>query len=65
MNIPGLNLHKTHSGLYDDKEDTCFVSEPSCIEDKLSKIAIPRLQTVAGRVDTLESQTHHIRPSAL
>ena len=65
MDIPGLNLHRTHSGLYDDKEETCFVSEPSCIEDTLSKIVIPRLQIVAGRGDTLESQTHHIRPILL
>src|SRR6218665_488978 len=43
----------------------CFVSESSCIEDTLSKIVIPRLQIVAGRVDTLESQTHHIRPILL
>ena len=63
MDIPGLNLHKTHNGLYDDKKETCFVSESSCIEDTLSKIVIPRSQT--GRVDTLESQTHHIRPILL
>src|SRR6218665_1354374 len=58
-------MHWTHSGLYDDKEETCFVSESSCIEDTLSKIVIPRSQTVTGRVDTLESQTHHIRPILL
>src|SRR6218665_164221 len=65
VDIPGLNLHRTHTGLYDDKEETCLVSESSCIEDTLSKIVIPRLQIVAGRVDTLESQTHHIRPILL
>src|SRR6218665_3083019 len=46
-------------------EETCFVSESSCIEATLSKIVIPRLQIVAWRVDTLESQTHHIRPILL
>ena len=50
MDIPGLNLHRTHTGLYDDKEETCFVSESSCIEDTLSKIVIPRLQIVAGTI---------------
>ena len=39
------------------------MSEPSCIEDTLSKIVIPRLQIVAGRVDTSESESHHIRPT--
>ena len=65
VDIPGLNLHRTHSALYDGKEETCFVSEPSCIEDTMSKIVIPRLQIVTGRIDTLESQTHHIRPILL
>src|SRR6218665_3388221 len=51
--------------LYDGKGETCFVSEPSCIEDTMSKIVIPRLQIVTGRIDTLESQTHHIRPILL
>src|SRR6218665_4091574 len=65
VDSPSLNLHRTHSRLYDDKEEACFVSESSCIEDTLSKIVIPHSQTVAGRVDTLESKTHHIRPILL